>query len=102
MTNTLSTLAVLLTALAPAAGSDEAIPGRDGNYEFDAVSLVGTVWEGKLVYDDTSIIRVYRLDGDPRAWMANHPRSGPAKHWFDEASGTATRRARPGWSTPAT
>jgi hypothetical protein len=51
-------LTALLTLAGAALGAnDEPVPGRDGNYEFGTASLIGTVWEGKLVYDDTSIIR---------------------------------------------
>jgi hypothetical protein len=46
----------LVIASAPASEM-EPLPGRDGNYDFDSVSVLGTVWEGKIVYDDTSIVR---------------------------------------------
>jgi hypothetical protein len=49
-------LICLLVTPAPASDS-EPMPGRSGDYEFDAISLIGTVWEGKIVYDDTSLIR---------------------------------------------
>jgi hypothetical protein len=57
MTNTLSSLALLLATLSPGAGGDALVPGRDGNYDFETSSLIGTVWEGKIVVDDTSIVR---------------------------------------------
>ncbi len=48
---------VICLLVMPAPASDtEPLPGRGGDYEFET-SIVGTVWEGKLVYDDTSIIR---------------------------------------------
>src|ERR1700691_3612291 len=50
------TLLLMLAGAAPGA-NDNPLPGRDGNYEFETASLVGTVWEGKIVIDDTSIIR---------------------------------------------
>jgi hypothetical protein len=50
------TLLLMLAGAAPGA-NDNPLPGRDGNYEFETASLVGTVWEGKIVIDDTSIVR---------------------------------------------
>jgi hypothetical protein len=50
------TVLLLLAGAAPGA-NDDAVPGRDGNYEFETSSVLGTVWEGKIVYDDTSLIR---------------------------------------------
>lgn len=49
--------ALLFLAGAAPAANDDSLPGRDGNYEIEMSSLVGTVWEGKIVYDDTSLIR---------------------------------------------
>lgn len=61
-------LAVLLLLAGAAPGAnDDSLPGRDGNYEFEMSSLIGTVWEGKIVYDDTSIIRF-----DPKGVLRIH------------------------------
>jgi hypothetical protein len=48
-------VACLLVATAAASDTDP-FPGRTGDYEYET-SLIGTVWEGKIIYDDTSIIR---------------------------------------------
>jgi hypothetical protein len=60
------TVLLLLAGAAPGA-NDNPLPGRDGNYEFETASLVGTVWEGKIVFDDTSIIRF-----DPKGVLRIH------------------------------
>lgn len=51
---------ILLATFAQAVSNDDALPGRDGNYDIETSSLVGTVWEGKIVFDDTSIVRFDR------------------------------------------
>src|SRR5262249_20522250 len=59
----------LATALVPATPGEDALPGRDGNYELEPNSVVGTEWKGKLGLQ-TWIIRFerggtlrYTLDG---------------------------------------
>ena len=42
----LAALALLLATLAPAAPSDEGVPGRDGSYELAGSNVEGTMWEG--------------------------------------------------------
>jgi hypothetical protein len=57
--NALQSLALMLAVATPGAG-DDPFPGRDGDYQFESASLVGTVWEGRIVFDDLSIIRFDR------------------------------------------
>jgi hypothetical protein len=47
MTSALASLTLLLATLSPAAPGDEALPGRDGNYQIAGISVEGTMWEGQ-------------------------------------------------------
>jgi hypothetical protein len=48
MTNTLSSVVVLLATLTTGVSSDDSVPERSGNYEFSHETKVeGTTWEGR-------------------------------------------------------
>ena len=60
MTNALSPLVLLLATLSPAASGDDPLPGRDGSYQFEGVSIEGTVWQGVFWPNDKVILRFER------------------------------------------
>jgi hypothetical protein len=49
-------LAFLLVGIV-AASDEPAVPGRDGDYQFDGDSLEGTVWEGRLIPEAVITVR---------------------------------------------
>lgn len=53
-------LACLLLSAAVPAADENPLPGRDGNYQFEAVSLEGTVWQGRLIPEADMIVRFER------------------------------------------
>jgi hypothetical protein len=71
MTNTLSSLVVLLATLGTCAANDDPVPGRGGNYEFAPETVEGTTWEGGL--DHGAFILRFEGSGVLRCswWSAN-------------------------------
>lgn len=58
MTTAVPSVVLLFVTLAPAASGDDALPGRDGAYEFAGVATVeGTVWKGETNPGEVFIVR---------------------------------------------
>ena len=54
-------LTLVLASLCPGAGGGEAVPGRDGRYEFAGpMDLAGTVWKGDMNPNGFLILRFER------------------------------------------
>jgi hypothetical protein len=58
MKPTLLAVTALLLLVVPVPASDDApLPGRDGQYQFEALNLEGTVWQGRLIPEAEMIVR---------------------------------------------
>jgi hypothetical protein len=80
-------MAALFLLVAPAtATDDDSLPGRDGQYQFDALNLEGTVWQGRLIPEAEMIIR-FEHDGVLYYKYVNGPTMSRAGSWKQTGSG---------------
>jgi hypothetical protein len=61
MKTTLPLVALLVVSARTAAGADDPIPGRDGQYEFAGRSVEGTVWKGECS-DEPNVVFIARFE----------------------------------------
>jgi hypothetical protein len=61
MKHALLPLAALMVLAGAAPGAnDDPLPGRDGSYRFEALSIEGTVWQGRLIPEAEMLVRFER------------------------------------------